>query len=201
MSERQPAALEGWTRRSWFRSSGLSLGTIALANLLPNHSRAASNPLAPKAPHFIPRAKHIIYLHMIGAPSQLDLFDEKPDLVKQHNQPCPSEFTKNRDFAFIGKSSVLGGSPWKFNRHGESGQIVSELLPNLAGVADELAVIHSLRSEEINHAPAQMFLHSGFGRGGRPSLGAWVTYGLGSENEELPAYVVLLSGQDRKSVV
>ncbi|MEQ9379544.1 MAG: DUF1501 domain-containing protein, partial [Pirellulales bacterium] len=125
---------------------------------------------------------------------QIDLFDEKPELVKYDGKPCPPEVTKGRDFAFIGKTSTLAASQWKFARHGESGQTMSELLPHLAGVADELAVIRSLHTEEINHAPAQMFLHSGFGRGGRPSFGSWVTYGLGSENEDLPAYVVLVSG-------
>ncbi|MEQ9408189.1 MAG: DUF1501 domain-containing protein [Fuerstiella sp.] len=149
---------------------------------------------AVQAPHFAPQAKRVIYLHMVGAPSHLDLFDEKPELVRRHNQPCPPEVTKGRDFAFIGKTSTLAGSPWKFSRHGQSGQVMSELLPHLSEVADELAVIRSLHSEEINHAPAQMFLHSGFGRGGRPSFGSWVTYGLGSENEDLPGYVVLLSG-------
>ncbi|MCA9181541.1 MAG: DUF1501 domain-containing protein, partial [Planctomycetales bacterium] len=116
------------------------------------------------------------------------------ELVKRDGQPCPAEVTKDRDFAFIGKTSTLAGSPYRFSRHGASGQTLSELLPNLARVVDELAIIHSVHSEEINHAPAQMFLHSGFGRGGRPSLGSWVSYGLGSENHELPAYVVLLSG-------
>lgn len=181
-------------RRGFFGTAGISLGSIALAGLLNNSSRAGTNPLAAKQPHFTPRAKHVIYLHMIGAPSQLDMYDWKPELVKRHNQPCPAEVTKDRDFAFIGKTSTLAGSPWKFSRHGDSGQTLSELLPNLAGVADELAVIRSLHTEEINHAPAQMFLHSGFGRGGRPSFGSWVTYGLGSENEDMPAYVVLLSG-------
>ncbi|MFN9719322.1 MAG: DUF1501 domain-containing protein, partial [Planctomycetota bacterium] len=145
-------------------------------------------------PHFVPRAKHVIYLHMVGAPSQLDLFDPKPELVRRHNQPCPPEVTRGRDFAFIGKTSTLAGSPWSFSQHGKSGQWISELLPHLATVADELCVIRSLHNDEINHAPAQMLLHSGFGRGGRPSLGSWVTYGLGSENQNLPAYVVLLSG-------
>ena len=131
---------------------------------------------------------------MIGAPSHLDLYDDKPELRKRHNEPCPPEITKGRDFAFIGKTSTLGGSPWKFRQHGESGQSFSELLPHLGSVADELAVIRSIHSEEINHAPAQMFLHSGFGRGGRPSFGSWVSYGLGSDNADLPGYIVLLSG-------
>ena len=176
-------------RRGFLSRLGLGFGGIALASLLNEQS-----PLIAGKPHFAPRAKHVIYLHMIGAPSQIDLFDDKPELVKRHNEPCPPEVTNGRDFAFIGKTSTLAGSPWKFSRHGESGQSMSELLPNLATVADELTVIRSLHSEEINHAPAQMFLHSGFGRGGRPSFGAWVTYGLGSENKDLPGYVVLLSG-------
>ncbi len=183
-------------RRQFGRTSTISLGAIALAGLLDNADglAAVENPLAVRSPHFEPRAKHVIYLHMIGAPSQLDLFDHKPHLAKWNGQPCPPEVTAGRDFAFIGKTSTLAASPWKFNRHGESGQSMSELLPHLASVADEFAVIRSMHTDEINHAPAQMFLHSGFGRGGRPSFGSWVTYGLGSENEDLPAYVVLLSG-------
>ncbi|MCA9156953.1 MAG: DUF1501 domain-containing protein [Planctomycetales bacterium] len=176
-------------RRDFLRSSGIGFSGIALASMFNDDSAMAAS-----LTHFAPRAKQVIYLHMIGAPSQLDLFDEKPELVKRDGQPCPAEVTKDRDFAFIGKTSTLAGSPYKFSRHGASGQTLSELLPNLARVVDELAIIHSVHSEEINHAPAQMFLHSGFGRGGRPSLGSWVSYGLGSENHELPGYVVLLSG-------
>ncbi len=194
--------------RRRFHTASVGLGSIALAELLAGKGgsdcRAAdpvdgSSPFAATHPaaqrgHFAARAKHVIYLHMIGAPSQLDLFDEKPELVRRNGQPCPAEVTKDRDFAFIGKTSTLAGSPWKFARWGESDQVISELLPHLSDVADDLAVIRSMHTEEINHAPAQMFLHSGFGRGGRPSLGSWVTYGLGSENEDLPAYVVLVSG-------
>lgn len=165
-----------------------SLAGLAFSSLLGGWAQAAIGL------HHAPRAKRIIYLHMIGAPSHLDLFDAKPELVKRHNEPCPAEITKDRDFAFIGKTSTLAGSPWKFEKHGQSGHTFSELLPNLARVADELAFVHSLHTDEINHAPAQMFLHSGFGRAGRPSIGAWVTYGLGSENSDLPAYVVLASG-------
>ena len=182
------------SRRSFLNASGLQLGSIALAELLNGTAQAATHPSSAQTPHFTPQAKHVIYLHMIGAPSQLDLYDEKPELRKRHNEPCPPEVTKGRDFAFIGKTSTLAGSPWKFLRHGESGQNLSELLPHLGTVADEIAVIRSLHSEEINHAPAQMFLHSGFGRGGRPSFGSWVTYGLGSDNADLPAYVVLVTG-------
>ncbi len=176
------------SRREFFSSSGIGFGSIALASLL-HESCAGESGL-----HHVPRARRVIYLHMIGAPSQLDLFDEKPELVKRHNEPCPPEVTKGRDFAFIGKTSALAGSPWKFTRHGQAGHTFSELLPHMATVADELSFIRSVHTEEINHAPAQMFLHSGFGRAGRPSLGSWVTYGLGSDNSDLPSYVVLLSG-------
>ena len=189
-----PTQIKQTSRRSFFSSCGIGFGGIALASLMHGEFMQKGLTAAEGKPHFAPRAKHVIYLHMIGAPSHLDLFDEKPELVKRHNQPCPPEVTKGRDFAFIGKTSVLAGSPWKFSKHGECGQSLSSLLPHLAEVVDELAVIRSVHSDEINHAPAQMLLHSGFGRGGRPSLGSWVTYGLGSANEELPGYVVLLSG-------
>ncbi|MCA9195205.1 MAG: DUF1501 domain-containing protein [Planctomycetales bacterium] len=145
-------------------------------------------------PHLKPRVNHVIYLHMIGAPSHLDMWDDKPELRRRHNQPCPPEVTKDRDFAFIGKTSTLAGSPWRFQPQGECGVSLSELLPKLGEIADELAIVRSMHTDEINHAPAQMFLHSGFGRSGRPSLGSWVMYGLGTENANLPGYVVLLSG-------
>jgi hypothetical protein len=194
------AALQQVTRRELFRRSGLNLGALALGGLLAEGRSAqgaagADNPLAPRPPHFAPRAKHVIYLHMIGAPSQLDLFDYKPTLARHDGEKCPEELTNGKRFAFIGGELTLAGSQYKFTRHGHSGQEISELLPHLADVADELTVIRSMHTEEINHAPAQMFLHTGFGRGGRPSLGSWAAYGLGSENADLPAYVVLVSGQ------
>jgi hypothetical protein len=183
------------SRRHFLRTSGLGLGTAALAGLL-EHDAAASapGPLASRPPSFAPRAKRVIYLHMIGAPSQLDLFEDKPELSKRDGQPCPESLLEGRRFAFIGGKMTLTGSRWAFSRHGQSGQEMSELLPHLSGVADEIAFVKTMHTEEINHAPAQMFLHSGFGRGGRPSFGSWVTYGLGSEQQDLPAYVVLLSG-------
>ncbi|TWU57945.1 DUF1501 domain-containing protein [Rubripirellula reticaptiva] len=184
-------------RRDFVRCGGAGLSGLALARLLGLETSEAAtndNPHAVRPPHFAPRAKNIIYLHMVGAPSQLDLFDHKPLLSKWDGKPCPPEVTAGRDFAFLGKTSTLAASQWKFRRHGESGQSISELLPHLHTVADDIAIVRSMHTEEINHAPAQMFLHSGFGRGGRPSLGSWVTYGLGSENEDLPSYVVLLSG-------
>ena len=174
------------TRRHFLRNGGLTLGAAALSDLLAGDVRAAS--------HFAPRAKQVIYLHMIGAPSHLDLYDFKPELVKRNGQICPEELSKGKRFAFIGGEMRLAGTSYKFTQHGQSGAEVSELLPNFARIADDVCIIKSLHTNEINHAPAQMFLHTGFGRGGRPSLGAWVTYGLGSENRDLPSYVVLLSG-------
>ncbi len=177
-------------RRQFLRRGGLALGAAALASMLEGESptQAASRPMFPA------RAKHVIYLHMIGAPSQLDLYSEKPELVRRDGEECPESFLKGRRFAFIGGKMTLSGSPFKFRRHGASGQVLSELLPHLGQVADELTILNTVHTEEINHAPAQMFLHTGFGRGGRPSFGSWVSYGLGSENQDLPAYVVLQSG-------
>jgi hypothetical protein len=174
------------TRRQILQGGGLALGAAALGDLMAGDVKAAS--------HFAPKAKNVIYLHMIGAPSHLDLLDYKPELVKRDGQVCPPEFLKGRRFAFIGGEMRLAGSSYQFKKYGQSGLELSELLPHLAGVADEICVVKSMHTNEINHAPAQMFLHTGFGRGGRPSLGAWVTYGLGSENRDLPSYVVLLSG-------
>ncbi len=189
------------TRRHFLRRGGLGLGSLALAALLHRDIAAAptqSKPLAPHPAHAMPpgvaRAKHVIYLHMIGAPSQLDLYDHKPELTRCDGQECPASLLEGKRFAFIGGKMMLAGTPFRFNKHGQSGQELSELLPHLATVADDIAVVRTVHTEEINHAPAQMFLHTGFGRGGRPSFGSWVVYGLGSENEDLPAYAVLLSG-------
>jgi len=183
------------TRRQFFLRSGLTLGSLALSTLLRETFGAApTNPLAPKNPMFKVRAKRVIYLHMIGAPSQLDLFDHKPELAKRDGEECPESLLKGRRFAFIGGKMQLAGTKFKFSQHGRSGQEMSELLPHLAKVADDIAIVKTLHTDEINHAPAQMFLHTGFGRGGRPSFGSWVTYGLGTENQDMPAYTVLLSG-------
>ena len=199
MSHLAPDFLES-SRRRFFGQGGLSLGAMALGSLIARDLRADeadathANPLLAQTTHLAPRAKHIIYLHMVGAPSQLDLFDYKPALKERDGQKCPEELTRGRRFAFIGGEMQLAGPRFRFDKYGDSGLELSELLPHLGSVADDICVVKSLHTNEINHAPAQMFLHSGFGRGGRPSLGAWVTYGLGSESEELPAYVVLLSG-------
>ncbi len=185
------------SRRQFFRQSGIGLGSAALGSLLSRDLPGAvptGEAATIRGPHFAPRARHVIYLHMIGAPSQLDLFDDKPALRKFDGQKCPEELTKGKRFAFIGGEHVLAGSMFKFARHGQSGQELSQLLPHLGTVADDICIVKTLRTEEINHAPAQMFLHTGFGRGGRPGFGSWITYGLGAENRDLPAYVVLLSG-------
>jgi uncharacterized protein (DUF1501 family) len=185
-------------RRELLFRTGAGLGAAVLSTLLGEGRAAAppsvAGPLAPRRPHFEPRARRIIYLHMIGAPSQLDLFDPKPALVKHDNKPCPPKLLEGKRFAFLGGPMTLAGSSYRFARHGQSGQQISELLPHLAAVADELCVVRSLRTDEINHAPAQMFLHTGAGRGGRPAAGAWLAYGLGSPSRDLPAYVVMVSG-------
>ncbi len=202
------------SRRQFLRGSGIGLGAVALGSLLresavagvsdPGHKSDAgykkdpghkpANPLAARLPHFAPTARNVIYLHMIGAPSQLDLFDNKPKLVEHDGQACPPELLEGKRFAFLGGEMTLAGSQYRFDRHGQSGQEISELLPHLATVADDITILKGLHTDEINHAPAQMFLHTGFGRGGRPSFGSWVVYGLGSESRDLPAYVVMLSG-------
>jgi uncharacterized protein (DUF1501 family) len=185
------------TRRQFFRDCGTGLGALALASLLNENLFAASrpdDPLLPKAPHFKPRAKNIIYLHMAGSPSTLDLFDYKPKLIELNGKPCPQSYIRGQQFAFIKGTPKLLGTPHKFQRHGKSGQVMSDILPHLATVADELAIIHSMHTDQFNHAPAQLFLHTGSARLGRPSMGSWLSYGLGTENRDLPSFVVLVSG-------
>lgn len=186
------------TRRHFFRTSGLGFGAIALQQLASPFSASASessvNPLAPKPPMMTPKAKRVIYLHMAGSPSQLELFDYKPDLAKLHMQDAPASFLEGKRFAFIkGVPKVLAPQT-KFSQQGKSGQWMSELFPKLATVIDQMSVIRTVNTDQFNHAPAQLFVHTGSPRLGNPSMGAWVTYGLGSENENLPGFVVLLSG-------
>jgi hypothetical protein len=182
------------SRRQFLAGAGVGLGSAALGSLLANDLPATASGGRIAGPHFAPKAKRVIYLHMIGAPSHLDLFDDKPVLRKHDGEKCPEDLLKGRRFAFIGGEMALAGSTYRFQKHGRSGAELSELLPHLAGVADDLCILKGMHTNEINHAPAQMFLHTGFGQGGRPSLGAWTTYGLGADNQDLPAYVVLLSG-------
>ena len=186
------------TRRHFFRAGGLGFGALALHQLVGQQSlrahEADANPLAAKTPMIPPRAKRIIYLHMAGSPSQLELFDYKPELTKLHMQDAPASFLEGKRFAFIkGVPKVLAPQT-KFAQQGESGQWMSELMPNLAKIIDKVSVIRTVNTDQFNHAPAQLFVHTGSPRLGGPSLGSWVTYGLGSENENLPGFVVLLSG-------
>jgi hypothetical protein len=186
------------TRRHFLQSSGLGLGAIALQSLLAKdgfgETAAAANPLTPKLPLIAPRAKRVIYLHMAGSPSQLELFDYKPDLRKLHMQDAPASFLEGKRFAFIrGVPKILAGQ-FQFARHGKSGQLVSELLPQLSKVIDNFCVIRTVHTDQFNHAPSQLFTHTGSPRLGGPSIGSWVTYGLGSVNQDLPGFVVLLSG-------
>jgi uncharacterized protein (DUF1501 family) len=189
------------TRRYFFRECGVGIGKIALASLLGGPallSRAAlaapANPLAPRPPHFDPKVKRVIYLFMAGAPSQLDLFDDKPTLQKFDGQPIPPDVVKDQRYAFIERNAAMMGSPFKFARHGQCGAEISEMLPHLAEVVDDIAIIKSMTTDAFNHAPAQIFLNTGSQQLGRPSMGSWVTYGLGSEAEDIPAFVVLTSG-------
>jgi hypothetical protein len=186
------------TRRQFLVDSQAGLGALALATLLGRVGRASvpgdGNPLAPRPGHFPGRAKHVIYLHMSGGPPQQDLFDYKPELVKHHLQPCPDSLLKNQRFAFIKGHPKLLGTPYKFNQVGQSGQWVSDLLPHLAEVVDEIAVVRSMTTDQFNHAPAELFLFTGSPRNGGAAMGSWITYGLGSENEDLPGFVVLISG-------
>jgi hypothetical protein len=185
------------TRRHFLQSAGVSLGAAALSTLFPAKSRAAIdsvvNPLAPRKPHFAPKAKRVIYLHLTGSPPHLDLYDYKPELVKQSGKPCPESFTKGKRFAFTSGTPNLLGTPRTFAQYGKGGIWLSDAVPNLHTVADEMCVIKSMFTEQFNHAPAELLLYTGSPRSGRPSMGAWVTYGLGSENENLPGFVVLIS--------
>jgi hypothetical protein len=182
------------TRRALFQRTGMGIGSIALSCLLGEDASAAS-PSSSLQPHFPPRAKNVIFLHMVGAPSQLELFDHKPTLAQYDGQPCPKHLIEGQRFAFLRGHPSLLGPRFKFAKHGNSGLELSELLPHLASVADEIAVVKTLHTEQINHGPAQLMFHTGFGRFGRPSLGSWASYGLGSENRDLPAYVVMITGK------
>ena len=184
------------TRRHFLQNCGVGLGMGALAQLMSPDAfglSAPQNPLLPRAPHFAPRAKRVIYLHLTGSPPHLDMWDYKPELGKRTDQDCPDEFVKGKKFAFTSGTPKLMGSPRKFAQYGKSGMWMSDAIPHLHEVADDLCVINSMHTTQFNHAPAELFVHTGFQQPGRPSFGAWTTYGLGSENQDLPGYVVLIS--------
>lgn len=187
---------ESLIARRWFlQQCGVGLGAFALSNLLGGTSFAANaDPLAPKQPHFAPKAKRVIYLFMAGAPSHLEMLDYKPELVKFDGSLPPPELLANYRAAFINPNSKLLGPIYNFAQQGQSGAWVSELLPHFAEIVDDVTIIKSMTTDAFNHAPAQILMNTGSQQFGRPSLGAWTTYGLGTENQDLPAFVVFSSG-------
>ena len=195
------------SRRGFLTSAASGIGMLALASLLKEDGLLASetgsavpglatSPLTPRAPHFAGRAKSCICIYLEGAPSQIDLFDPKPKLNELHQQKLPESFTKNVRFAFIQKeSALLMGSPRKFARHGQCGMEFSDFLPHIASWADDIAMIRSMHTDSFNHHPGQLAMNTGVPTFGRPSVGSWINYGLGSESQNLPGYVVLTAGR------
>lgn len=185
------------TRRWFLRECGIGLGAIALADLAGRtvHGSASADPLAPKMPHYPAKAKNVIFLFMAGAPSHLELFDNKPQLAKFDGELPPPDLIKDYRAAFINPNSKLLGPKFKFSKHGQCGAELSELLPHLAEVVDEIAIVKSMVTDAFNHAPGQIMMNTGAQIFGRPSMGAWVTYGLGTESRDLPGFVVFSSGK------
>jgi hypothetical protein len=182
------------TRRHFFgQAASFGIGSLALSSLMNENLFAEATK---RGLHHQPKAKNIIFLFMAGAPSQIDLFDHKPTLNRLDGQSCPEELIKGERFAFIKGIPKLLGSPHKFSKHGGAGAELSNLLPHLGTVVDDIAIVKSMHTTQFNHAPAQIFLNSGHQIPGRPSMGSWLTYGLGSENKDLPGFIVLLSGQN-----
>ena len=181
------------TRRTFLRDVPLGLGGVALAGML-DAAEPRRDPLAPKLPHFKAKAKNVIVLHMSGAPPHLDMFDYKPQLVKRSGEPCPDSLIKGKQFAFTSGVPKLLGTPQKFSQRGKSGAWVSDALPGIASIADDLCFVKAMYTEQFNHAPAELLLYTGSARQGRPSMGAWATYGLGSESKDLPGFIALVSG-------
>jgi hypothetical protein len=197
------------TRRHFFGECGIGVGKIALAGLLAGveasgspgsaadpgaPARGERGALAPRPPHFPGRARAVIQLFMAGAPSQLDLFDHKPRLVAMEGKPIPPEVIGGQRYAFIRPDAAVLGPRFPFARHGQCGAELSAALPHLATVVDDIAIVRGCRTDQFNHAPAQIFMNCGFAQPGRPSLGSWVTYGLGCETADLPAFVVMSTG-------
>jgi hypothetical protein len=193
--------LRDLNRRHFFSRCSIGLGSMALGSLLKEQglavpNTAVKNPLEPKTTHFPAKAKSIIFLFMAGGPSQLDLFEHKPQLNALNGQPIPDSYTAGKRFAFMNSThrSNLLGTRFNFQRHGGSGAWVSDLLPHTASMVDELSIVTTCKTDLFNHAPAKLFMNAGSGLFGRPSMGSWITYGLGSECSDLPGFVVLQSG-------
>ena len=190
-----------FSRRHLFRQTGVNLGRMALGSLLlgsaPSLLRGEDTSggiLAAKQPHFAPKAKRVIHLFMAGAPSHLDLFDYKPELVKLEGKPLPPSVIGDQRFAFIRSDAGVMGPRFPFKQYGKSGTNIAEILPHLGSIVDDVCLIRSMKTDQFNHAPAQLFLNTGFAQPGRPSLGSWVLHGLGAESQNLPAYVVMSTG-------
>ena len=186
------------TRRHFLRSGSLGLGGLALSMLLRESARgdiSLDNPFAPRPPHYRSKVKNVIFLSMSGGPPHLDLFDYKPELVRRTGEDCPKSLTEGKPFAFTAGTPKLLGTPQKFAQHGRSGAWLSAALPRLAAIADDLTFVKSVSTDQFNHGPAELLLLTGIPRtAGRPSMGSWVTYGLGSENRDLPGFIVFVSG-------
>ncbi len=191
--------LRDLTRRQMFKQSGVGLGAMALAGMLGRDQASAAtatamNPMAARPTQYGPRAKNVIYLFQAGGPSQLELFDYKPKLNELAGQPTPESFLKGKRFSFLKGTPPLLGSVRKFERCGQSGAWISECLPKLKEIVDDLCFVKGIKTNVFNHGPAKIFTNTGSPQPGRPSMGAWVTYGIGSESENLPGFVVLQSG-------
>ncbi len=188
------------TRRHFFHDCGVGIGAMALGSMLSRDSQAAPDkpprrdPLAPKKPHFKPKARAVIYLFMAGAPSQLELFEPKPELNKLNGQKVPESFTQGKRFAFIKGDAKLLGSVRKFAKYGQCGMDLSELVPHHRDIVDDVCWLRGMKTDVFNHGPAKCFVNTGSPQFGRPSMGSWVTYGIGSESDSLPGFVVLQSG-------
>lgn len=205
VKEAQMRELHAHTRRHFIRESAMGLGALAMGALLGSCSGRgatggyrvafdAAHPLLPKPPQFPGKAKSVIFLHMAGAPSQLELFDYKPELTKMNGQDCPQSFLEGKQFAFITGVPKMLGPQATFKQRGQSGAWISDHLPHFCTIADEVSFLKGMSTDQFNHAPAQLLVHTGSPRIGRPSIGSWVTYGLGTENQNLPGFVVLTSG-------
>ena len=203
LKEFNSTQLQQHTRRHFLQTLGVGLGTIGLGSMMngctdnsqvQNLVGQPSEPLATRLPQFSPKAKQVIYIHLAGAPSQLELFDYKPQLTKFDGKACPQELLEGKKFAFIKGVPKLLGQRAKFGQYGQSGAWLSDNLPHLQTVADEISFLKAMHTDQFNHAPAQLLMQTGHARLGRPSLGAWTVYGLGSENNNLPGFIVLASG-------
>ncbi len=203
LEQLERTALQGTTRRHFFQQCQMGLGAVALSAMLrgesvgadkPKGSARARNPMAPKKPHFKPRAKNVIYLFQAGGPSHIELFDPKPKLYEYDGKPTPKEFMEGRRFAFLKKGVKLLRPYYKFDTYGQQKAPLSELLPYHRDIVDDICFIRSMHTDVFNHGPAKLFTNTGAPNPGRPSMGSWVTYGIGSESQNLPGFVVLQSG-------